>query len=471
MKKHRLISLTAVLAAALPLLGAGLAARAQQAPNKGLTRPPIGGPLDVTKQINPFVEQVEKYPGLTSLEVTNKKVTIPAGETRPIGIKVLGGGLDFVLPNSTGDGWDHFPPEITFTSSNNAVAVAPDGMITAVGTGMAEITVTATAREKRFKINGRLGIYLAGSLSQSITVTVTPALPGGGRELTQWTPAPTRIFDLTDVDGAYTDRSGGVECADELRCTAGMGQDADSSAFFDLLHIQFGIAAGQGARMIYSTSDGGSTWPGRGRYRHISEEEAWGIRSYTGNRSCWSRDVCVAVTRDGIFITKYGLRGTRNGWVTPPGADGAMHGVSCANASLCVAVGPGGKIQASTDGGSRWTTRASGTSASLTNVSCRRESWCVAVGANGTILRSANGIDWTASASGTTNALAAVACGSPRSCVAVGSGGTLLTSGDRGVTWTAHNTGTTQDLTDVSCPRQSFCLVVGTRGTVLRGSP
>jgi hypothetical protein len=127
MKKHRLISLTAVLAAALPLLGAGLAARAQQAPNKGLTRPPIGGPLDVTKQINPFVEQVEKYPGLTSLEVTNKKVTIPAGETRPIGIKVLGGGLDFVLPNSTGDGWDHFPPEITFTSSNNAVAVAPDG--------------------------------------------------------------------------------------------------------------------------------------------------------------------------------------------------------------------------------------------------------------------------------------------------------------------------------------------------------
>jgi hypothetical protein len=70
--------------------------------------------------------------------------------------------------------------------------------------------------------------------------------------------------------------------------------------------------------MIYSTSDGGFTWAALGRYRQLNEDEAWGIRSYKGNRSCWSRDVCMAVARDGIFITRYGLKATRNGWVTPP---------------------------------------------------------------------------------------------------------------------------------------------------------
>ena len=68
-----------------------------------------------------------------------------------------------------------------------------------------------------------------------------------------------------------------------------------------------------------------------------------------------------------------------------------LHGVACPSPSTCVAVGDGGTLLRSTDGGRTWRRQPSGTAYALNRVACLSPSTCVAVGGGGTLLRSTDG--------------------------------------------------------------------------------
>src|SRR5436853_619242 len=79
-----------------------------------------------------------------------------------------------------------------------------------------------------------------------------------------------------------------------------------------------------------------------------------------------------------------------------------LHGVACPSPSTCVAVGGGGTLLRSTDGGRTWRSQPnplSGTTSGLIGVACPSPSTCVAVGGSGvggmrprgTLLRSTDG--------------------------------------------------------------------------------
>ena len=107
------------------------------------------------------------------------------------------------------------------------------------------------------------------------------------------------------------------------------------------------------------------------------------------------------------------------------------------------AVGAGGIILKTGDGGKRWKAVASGTTTLLTGVffADLRQGW--AVGANGTILHSSDGGEkWKAQQSGTQSALYGVFFLTPSAGWAVGAGGTILHTNDGCAHWEDQVSGT-----------------------------
>src|SRR2546423_578306 len=96
------------------------------------------------------------------------------------------------------------------------------------------------------------------------------------------------------------------------------------------------------------------------------------------------------------------------------GTTNNVNGVACLSTSICYAVGDGGTLLATTDGGQTWTGESQG--------------------------------------SGTSHSLNGIVCPSTSMCYAVGGGGTLLVSKDGGQTWTdeSQSSGTTKNLNDVA---------------------
>jgi photosystem II stability/assembly factor-like uncharacterized protein len=145
-----------------------------------------------------------------------------------------------------------------------------------------------------------------------------------------------------------------------------------------------------------------------------------------------------------------------------------LAGISCTNPSTCYAVGDGGTILATTNGGATWTQEASGTGAYLKGISCTNWATCFAVGDGGTILATSNaGATWTPQTSNTTAPLLAISCASWATCAAVGAGGTIRTTVNGGGWWSTQPSGTTADLYGVSCPTTATCFAVGIYGTIL----
>ena len=86
-----------------------------------------------------------------------------------------------------------------------------------------------------------------------------------------------------------------------------------------------------------------------------------------------------------------GRRGTRDPMPRP---SNDLHAIACPSSSTCLAVGEGGTILASTDGGRTWysvSNPVSGTNKWLYGIACPSRSACLAVGLAGTILARANG--------------------------------------------------------------------------------
>lgn len=148
-----------------------------------------------------------------------------------------------------------------------------------------------------------------------------------------------------------------------------------------------------------------------------------------------------------------------------------LHGVSHAGAATAWAVGAGGTILATTDGGNTWAPQASGIGTGLKAVAAASETTVVAVGDGAKILLTTDGGQaWgVRPAAGTTANLLAVDFGTGGIGVAVGDGGTIVRTTDGGVTWAAIPISpTAQPLYGVSMADNQRGWAVGTAGTILR---
>src|SRR5688572_21119134 len=80
-------------------------------------------------------------------------------------------------------------------------------------------------------------------------------------------------------------------------------------------------------------------------------------------------------------------------WYKQDQANAWLIGVDCPSATTCYAVGAGGVIRKTGDGGRHWQALKSGTTLELDGISCASASTCVAVGEAGTVMRTVDGGD------------------------------------------------------------------------------
>ncbi len=208
---------------------------------------------------------------------------------------------------------------------------------------------------------------------------------------------------------------------------------------------------------IVRTGNGGANWGTRQTLPALTNPSLLGV-------GCVSTTQCVAVGDEGG--NRLVLRTTNSGttWtkitVTPSGFP--LADVDCpAGTTTCVAVGYGGKIIRSTDGGLTWTADSPPPAYDLLGVSCISASTCVAVDNGGFILRYASSA-WTKVATAT-DSFTSVSC-SGTLCFAAGYRGLRMRSTDSGATWSTVSS-TASDAFGVSCtPRR--CRNVGLAGRI-----
>ncbi len=148
-----------------------------------------------------------------------------------------------------------------------------------------------------------------------------------------------------------------------------------------------------------------------------------------------------------------------------------LYGVSFADQNVGWAVGGGGTILRTTDGGTTWKAQPSTTTQTLYGVSFANATTGWAVGGRGTLLRTTDGgTTWKAQPSTTTQTLYGVSFANATTGWAVGGRGTVLRTTDGGATWTAQPSGARDTLYGVACADASTCWIVGNRGTVRRST-
>lgn len=206
--------------------------------------------------------------------------------------------------------------------------------------------------------------------------------------------------------------------------------------------------------------------------------------------SCPTASLCVTTDSAGEIAASADPSGGPSTWSAgatfPPSESGGLMtaspatGVSCASASLCVAVGHGmacsvgcfpsgpGYLASTTDptgGPSAWSVSTLPQAPALTAVACPSSTLCVAVDDSGTVGSSTNPAGgasaWKVVA--VERRLDAISCASTRLCVAVDNAGNAFISthptGVAGAWRRVHLSG--QALTGVSCASGSLCVAVG----------
>jgi photosystem II stability/assembly factor-like uncharacterized protein len=118
-----------------------------------------------------------------------------------------------------------------------------------------------------------------------------------------------------------------------------------------------------------------------------------------------------------------------------------------------------------------WIPQSSGVSTTLFEVLMTDVTHGTAVGAGGVIIRTTNGgVTWQNVTSGTTTNLYGVDFCCVTSGIAVGNAGLMLRTTNEGATWTALPQITTDNLRGVSFTTGSVGMVVGTNGAILRST-
>jgi len=157
-------------------------------------------------------------------------------------------------------------------------------------------------------------------------------------------------------------------------------------------------------------------------------------------------------------------------WEVTRPATGDLYAVTCIGDEYGWAVGAGGVILSSRDGGASWTAQASPVVTALRGVRFFDALSGVAVGDAGTVIVTRDGgQSWTSRDVGTTVALRAVgAAPGGRLAWVVGDAGTVLLSEDAGESFRAVRTDVTLTLHGASIDTTGRGYAVGERGRVLR---
>ena len=242
-----------------------------------------------------------------------------------------------------------------------------------------------------------------------------------------WLVCERSIYDLKELDEARTyllrTRDGGASW-DRVNV---LGKDEDARLVRALFtHNGRGWAFGE-AGALYTTRDGGATWERqRVPTRHLllgglflDGEQGWLVGAGS----------TLLQTSDGGETWNIG---TLLGFVPPTGSADDVRRVrftatSFVDRSCGWAVGAGGQVFATRNGGRTWTPQASNTRADLFDVKFLDSSEGWAAGANGTLLHTTDGgARWTIVPSGTTHALERLCFAGRTRGWAVGFGGTIL---------------------------------------------
>lgn len=181
--------------------------------------------------------------------------------------------------------------------------------------------------------------------------------------------------------------------------------------------------------------------------------------------SCTSASFCVAGDGGGNGFTYNGSTWSAPVTINNVSNHEGVYGVACPVTSFCLAVGQGGDVETSTNGGTAWSTPVDIASDNLTSVSCPSTTFCMAVDTGGNAYRY-NGSSWSAATPiDTTNGaidggqLDSVSCPSSSFCAAIDGRESVLTYD--GSAWSApQQIQSAVARTGVSCASSSFCVAV-----------
>ena len=133
------------------------------------------------------------------------------------------------------------------------------------------------------------------------------------------------------------------------------------------------------------------------------------------------------------------------------------------------AVGPGGNILKSTDGGEAWLTKTSGTTNDLNYVRFFDSNLGMCVGNAGTVLLSTDGGEnWISQNVSTSEKLTAVEFTNSTTIWITGHNGTILNTTDLGNNWTNYEEVTSNDLTSLSFLNENTGWIGGENGTMFK---
>ena len=155
-------------------------------------------------------------------------------------------------------------------------------------------------------------------------------------------------------------------------------------------------------------------------------------------------------------------------------AQASLSGVQFCGTSMAVAVGSGGTLLRSNDGGVNWSSVNSGVSSYLLALSFPSSSVGTAVGGdpiNGTqtVLHTANsGSSWSSQSTGSTQPLLGVGFADANNGFAVGYRGTILHTTNGGSTWENQVTGVLTPLDNIACIDANTATIVGDLGVIMR---
>ena len=136
------------------------------------------------------------------------------------------------------------------------------------------------------------------------------------------------------------------------------------------------------------------------------------------------------------------IANAQTGWFAlSSGTTNNLNGVDYMTADYVIAVGDGGTILMTTDGGTNWNSITSGTTQNLNGISIINNSTAVVVGDAGTVLRTTDGgSSWQPASSNVSDNLISVSFNGVNG-IAGGTSQTLIYSTDAGATWTTSQTG------------------------------
>ena len=150
-----------------------------------------------------------------------------------------------------------------------------------------------------------------------------------------------------------------------------------------------------------------------------------------------------------MLATTVGAQTTSWQQAYPLPTGNSLFDVTHVTANKVIAVGGGGVMLLSTNGGENWKQiyRPGGVQETFHGVAFKDTSIGVVVGEQGTIILTTDGgMNWVLSASGTIKNLYGISYVSSDTFCAVGESGTILLSADNGITWFPRTSGTTVDL-------------------------